>query len=429
MRAAAVSLALTSLIVLEPACASPCARVRQAHAEITTRTEPSAPGDHLRLAIPKELLDLVIARELRALPRPRLPLPAIGGVQLGTVTVGVDRVHVVSAARSEVGFRVDVSVRSGTRVLAPLRLNAAVRPRLEPAEQRVVLALDRAGLVRLDAELGPGGTRALVDALWAELPSAARMLTSKKQLEGLADTFANRLLADATKLVRRELLDDLGRVARVEIDLPPVEVDAIDVRSTDADLLVGFHTTLPVRSGIPPAQPRVAPPHQVELTLHGSAAVELVNAAMRRGEVPSRFGLDGVEDPNGPLQAHLDWSTGGAKPLVVHAFLLDPRAAGRKEKDCAHVTLGATPRVTAQDGNLVLSTDDAKIESVTGSAAVRAGLLFGGVTRKSFEHVEEIATTTEFELGAQTLRARVEAATLRDQHLVLGLSLSPAANR
>jgi hypothetical protein len=53
-------------------------------------------------------------------------------------------------------------------------------------------------------------------------------------------------------------------------------------------------------------------------------------------------------------------------------------------------------------------------------------LLFGGVTRRSFEHVEHIAADTEFELGAQTLRAQVQSATLREQHLVLGLTLAPA---
>jgi hypothetical protein len=403
--------------------------VKEAHAEITTRTDPSAAGDHLRLAIPMELVELVIARELRRVPRANLPLPAIAGVQLGTVSVGVDRVHVVPGAWSEVGFRVDVSVRSGSRVLAPLRLHASVRPRLEPAEGRVILALDEQGLTKLDAELGPGGTRALVDALWGQLPAAARMLTTKRQLAGVAESFSDRLLADATKLVRRELLDDLGRIARVEIDLPPIAAESIDVRSTDTDLVVGVHTSLPVRGAIPQTQARTAPPHQVELTMHASTAVELVNDAMRRGEVASRFGLDGAADPKGPLQTRLDWAGGAKKPLVVHAFLLDPRAAGRPEKDCAHVTLGATVRVAARDGDLVLSTDDAQIEKVTGSAAVKTGLLFGGVTRRSFEHVEQIATDTDFELGAQTLRARVEAATLRGQHLVLGLSLSPTPPR
>ena len=40
-----------------------------------------------------------------------------------------------------------------------------------------------------------------------------------------------------------------------------------------------------------------------------------------------------------------------------------------------------------------------------------------------------VAADTEFELGAQTLRATVEQATLRGENLVLGLSLSPARRR
>ena len=58
---------LTGLLCVTTAlvgCASPCARVQRAHAEITQRTEPGAAGDHLRLSIPLALVDQVIAREL-----------------------------------------------------------------------------------------------------------------------------------------------------------------------------------------------------------------------------------------------------------------------------------------------------------------------------------------------------------------------------
>jgi hypothetical protein len=155
-------------------------------------------------------------------------------------------------------------------------------------------------------------------------------------------------------------------------------------------------------------------------------ATAFVNRAMARGEVPSRFDLDGAADPTGPLHAYLDWSNRASKPLIVHAFLLDPQAAGRSKKDCAHVTLGATPQVIASDGHLRVSTRDAKVEEIEGSVAVKAGLFFGGVSRRSFEHVETVATDTEFELGTQTLRARVEGARLHGSNLILGLSLSPA---
>jgi hypothetical protein len=172
--------------------------------------------------------------------------------------------------------------------------------------------------------------------------------------------------------------------------------------------------------------PRTTPAHQVELAIHGAVAVELVNEAMRRGEVPSRFELDGTAAPKGPLEAHVAWDGAAQKPLVVHAFLLDPTAAGRPAKDCAHVVLGATPKVSAERGHLVLATNDAQIEDVEGSAAIKAGLFFSGVSRRSFEHVEKISTETDFELGQQSLRAELQHAVLDGDRLVFGLSLAPS---
>ena len=427
MRTPLVLGALCSIVVL--GCASPCARVKQAHADITQRTEPNAAGDHLRLSMPLALVNQVVGRELRGVPRARLPLPAIGGVSLGTASVGVDKVAVVPGAPGEVSFAADVSVRSGRKTLLPVRVTARVRPRLDPGTGTVIVALDRQGLVAMDAKLGRGGARPLVDALWGRLPPAARMLTSKGDLAQLAEPAANELLRGATDLVKRELLDDLGKVARVELDLPPIPVDALNVRSTPEDLIVGVHTPLPSRGAIGPQVPRSTPAHLVELSIHGAAAVELVNDAMSRGDVPNRFGLDGAADPQGPLEAHLGWNGAAAKPLVAHAFLLDPKAAGRSAKDCAHVQLGATPKVSASGGHLVLGTNDAKIEQVEGSAGVKVGLFFGGVSRRSFEHVEQLAANTEFELGQQNLRAELQNATLAGERLVMGLSLAPAERR
>lgn len=400
--------------------------MRQAHAEITTPSRPSAAGDHLRLSIPLALINQVVKREVGALPRPRLPLPAIAGASLGTASIAVQAVTVVPGVPEEVSFAADVMVSAGSRPLLPLRITARVRPLLDPASGTVIVALDRQGLIAMNATLGRGGTRALVDVLWGRLPPAARMLTSKAELARLADPAANELLRSATAVVQRELLDELGRVARIELDLPPISVDEIHVRSTDADLVVGVHTPLPSRGAIPATALRTTPKHQVELMIHGAAAVELVNDAMNRGQVPSRFQLDGAADPRGPLLAHLGWKGQADKPLVVHAFLLDPEAAGRPAKDCAHVTLGATPQVSASDGHLVLGTRDARVEEVDGSATVKAGLFFGGVSRRSFEHVEEIAAQTDFEFGAQMLRAQLQGAALEGESLVLGLVLTPS---
>ncbi len=429
MRSPLLAGALCAISTLS-ACASPCTRVKEAYADLADAAKPGTPGDHLRLSIPFELANLVVNREVRRLPRAPVPLPAIAGVSLGTASVGVDRVQLVPGKPDEVAFVADVSLRSGKQTLLPIRLDARVRPRLDPDSGTVIVALDEAGLVSMDAALGPGGARALVDTLWAQLPTAARMMTSKDELTRLAEPAATEMLRRATDIVERELLDELGAVARIELDLPAIAVDELHVRSTTDDLVVGVHTPLPARGSVAPTLPRATPKHQVELAMHGAVAAALVNDAMKTGQVPDRFGLDGVADPKGALTAQVGWDEAAPKPLLVHAFLLDPTAAGRPAKDCALVTLDATPRVIADRGRLILSTDDASVRNVEGSAAVKAGLFFGGVSRRSFEHVEHIAIDTEFELGAQPLRAELQNAQLTSDHLVFGLTLaSPPAQR
>ena len=391
-------------------CAGPCAKVRRGQKEIVERTEPVAPGDHLRLSIPFALLDTVIRGELRSIPSVRVPIPSVGGVSVGTASLGVTRVVSKAAPPGQLGFVVHVQLKLGGRPFLPLVIDLRVKPRLDPKNATVVLALDKPSVVAMDAKLGPGGTKAMTDALWAELPPAARLVTSKSRLAGLTRGLGDQLLKRASQLVKQELLDDLGKVARIELDLPPLPVDAIAVRSTKTDLIVGAHTSLPVVGAVPAAAPRSMPKHQVELTLHASAAVELANQ-----EMPEHFNLDGEVDPNGPLTAHLAWAR-GAKPLKAHAFMFE-------SKRCAHITLGATPQVAVNQGKLILSTNDAKIEDVEGSAGVKAGVFFSGVARKSFEHVEEIATETEFDLGSRSLRAQVQRAALSGELLVLGLTL------
>ena len=131
------------------------------------------------------------------------------------------------------------------------------------------------------------------------------------------------------------------------------------------------------------------------------AAAVVTNSSSRRAPSPIRPRVT-------PMVA---WSAAAPKPLVVHAFLLDPAAAGRPAKDCAHLQIGATPQVSASGGHLVLATRDAQIDEVEGSAAVKAGLFFSGVGRRSFEHVESIAAQTDFD--AQPAGAEREAARTR----------------
>jgi hypothetical protein len=80
---------------------------------------------------------------------------------------------------------------------APARDGARAPSARSGQSGTVLVALDEAGLVAMDAKLGAGGTRALIDAQWAQRPAAARVLTTKDDVARLGDPAANELLRRA----------------------------------------------------------------------------------------------------------------------------------------------------------------------------------------------------------------------------------------
>lgn len=423
------SLLLGSCLALAaPGCASPCTRIADSHAAYfaaTKGTPANSPaGAHATVSVPNEVLDALVARELADVPRVTLPLPEVAGYSLGKLNVGIDAVRLRDAPAGEVGVRVTVGLRAGTRAVTRVNLDARVHPTLDPREGTLTVAMAGRDIVGLEASLDESGRKSLGNWLWTQLPAAAKVVLDRDSVQQIAGDLAAQLADDAAALVERELLDDLGELVHFELDLPPeLPIASISVRSGSRYLDLDLRTPLAVQTPLPEGRARAADlhPNLIQVRLSGDAAAALVNAAIASGRIPDRWNLDGEPDPDGAIRAALGWVEGVDDPLAVHLWSL----AG----DCAHVRLRGQPILTVAEGSgpraLEVGARDAKVESVSGSLKVRAGLFFDRTARRGISLVEQTAAATEVDVGGAAMQLSIYAADIRGDEVVLGLRLTP----
>ena len=154
--------------------------------------------------------------------------------------------------------------------------------------------------------------------------------------------------------------------------------------------------------------------------MSGSAAAELANQGIVRGQIPARYDESGEASPTGAFEAGVAWRS-GPRPLRIHAW--------KQQPVCAHVEFAATPQLSAAQGELVVAVPDAKIEKVTGAAKARVAFWFSGLGRQTFAFSQAIAGATEFDLlGVDYDATPVKAAAVGDD-LFIDLSLAPSPQR
>ncbi len=416
------------LASLSLACASPCERVKQTRDEFldaiegsaAARPAPNSPA-HLSLSLPNEVVDTLISAELERLPTASIPLPSVSGVSLGSMRVGIEQVRVRPAPSGQVGFKIVVGLREGKKTVLTLDLDARVRPKIDPGQGSITVALAGKDIVALEPSLGSKSKQQLGDLIWRQLPDAARMLIDKDAVGELASGIADQLLDRAADTVRRELLDDLGELARFEIDLPPeLPIARVGLSAKEKYLDIDLITPLRVEQGLAPGHDRIQGihPNLIQVRIAGDAAAALANRAIREGDLPERWTLEGEPDPKGDVIAGVGWAQGENKSLELHLWKL--------EDDCAYVVLRAEPSLRVQGTQLELGASEPKLDEVKGSFKIRAGLFFKRAAIRGLELVERTAATTEVELAGTKMQAQIHSAAVAGDELVLGLRIAPA---
>jgi hypothetical protein len=355
------------------------------------------------------------------LPTLKLPVPAVAGVSLGNLGVAVQSVRARPAPAGELGFRVTIGLMQGKKAVMTVDVDARVRPQLSPSSGTLSVALSGRDVIELKPSISAQSRKQLGDWIWSQIPPAAKMVVDRGSVGALAGELAEQLMNQASRLLERDLLDDLGELARFELDLPDeLPISAISLSAQDRYLDIDLRTSLRVEHGLGEGHPRLdgMHPNLIQVRMSGDAIAALANHAIHEGRIPERWTLEGEPDPKGEVYAGVGWAEGTSDPLEIHLWKLD--------SDCAHVILRGEPHLGLVGRELELGANGAKVHSVVGSAKVRAGLFFSKTARRGISLVERTAASTEVEIGTNTMSAQIAAAQIAGDELVLGLRLVPA---
>jgi len=415
-------LGLLSALATAAGCATAaCTRVRDDRRAFQQR-RGSGDAAQMVVAVPLATLSQSLSWPLQKLKPVSVPLQVPGlDLGLGTLEISLRGVQVVPAAEGQLGLRVSFALASRGRAITAIDLDATVAPQIQPQAHTVRLSLRAQDLVRVRPGLPPAERARFAAFLRGQLPAGAEALLGRGRLDEAAEKVLADLVERHFPAVRDNLLARVGTLVDVEIELPPVPLQRVVLRSPGQDLELWLHTTLPAAPLAPgPARVAGSDPRLVQVRMSGSAAAELANQGIARGQIPARYDESGEASPTGAFEAGVAWRP-GPRPLRIHAWKTQPV--------CAHVEFAATPQLGAEGGALVLAVPDAKIERVTGAAKARVAFWFSGLGRQTFAFSQAIAGATQFDLLGVDHDATPQRAAAVGDDLFIDLSLAPSARQ
>ncbi len=415
-------LGLLSALACATGCATAaCTRVRDDHRDFLQR-RGSGDAAQLVVAVPLATLSQSLSWPLAKLQPISVPLSVPGlDLGLGALDIGLHSVQVLPAAEGQLALRVRFALASRGRAITAIDLDATITPQIVPQTNTVRLSLRPQDLVRVRPSL-PAAERAKFSAfLRSQLPAAAEALLGRGRIDDAAEKVLADLVERAFPTVRDNLLARVGTLVDVEIELPPVPLQKVVLRSPGQDLELWLHTTLPAAPlAAGPARVAGSDPRLVQVRMSGSAAAELANQGIARGQIPARYDESGEASPTGEFTAGVGWQS-GPRPLRIHAW--------KEQPVCARVEFAGTPTLGAERGELVIAVPDAKIEQVTGAAKARVAFWFSGLGRQTFAFSQAVAGATQFDLlGVDYDATPLRAAAVGDD-IFIDLSLAPTPTR
>lgn len=361
-------------LALAPAALSgcgPCAQVAAHRDAFAARTVPEAGRPHLAVRIPQKLLDDAIAAGLRKLVPKSLAIPGLGQLAryVEALKIAPRRVAIAKAGDGQFRLSMELEVGLGAQSLFTLGLGTETRPVANAGAGAVELSFPADMIQSLTPSVPDGAVTRLTDALMGKVPSALRSIIPRAEVTRIAESAVGWLSQNAVRLLRTEVLQPMGELARLRFTMPDLPLASLELVSEPGALVVQARTTLPVEQGLAP-MPRAeslkraqsaAQSDRIEVVLAAGTVVELANWAMARGEVPSRFDVQGKSNDAGSFTAGLQWA-GGTRPLKVNVW--------SSEGACIRARIGASPRVALANGKLDLGISDAQVEEIEGPPLV-----------------------------------------------------------
>ncbi len=399
------------------ACGTSCPEIRAQRDRFEVRPRTTKGAD-ARLLMPYALMDRVIASQLARRPPVPVNLPT---TQLGLdlrLSIALDRVSTRPAAAGQLGLTLHLGLhddRERKRVL-DLEVDTVIQPKLEThTTPELVLLLRPQDLGVVRPKPTADGARMLARWVRDNLPPFARSIASDEVIEALAQDSLDLVAKEVWPRSKAQLLGDEPLID-TRFALPDLPIRDLALSSSGRALVVDMTTDLADARPIDRAFDEVEATERMILRLSGGTAMGLVNRAMKRGEVPSRFDAEGTPKPDGIWEARVGWR-GGSTPLVVHLW--------RNKDKCQSAEVAARLGLALQGQKVRVRVEDGKITSVAGPAFAEAFYWLENIFGDAMGFTFDTDAFVRFDDGDTSMKVNLAKIKLGENDLVLGLDLEP----
>ncbi len=383
--------------------------------------DPADGRPHLSIEIPDALLKGWLDRAVAALPGVNFQVPGLGDVAkyAGNFTFDARSLRVAVDRDDAARFDLDLDVKRGDSTLFGMQLAAAAPIQFDPKKRTMRIALRADLFEKVQPRIDDDAVRKLTDALYGQVPSAARLVLKRSTVERYARQGIEALARETYGLVRRQLLTPLGELASFTVQLPDVPLAGIGLAAAKGGWRLDARTTLASR-GLAPASQVGVRGDMVRVAISADTVAHLGNWAIARGALPGRYTKDGKAAANGEFEAGFAWDA-GQRPLK--ALMWTHQAQSKQDGLCVHARAGAEPVVSLDRGKLKVGFENGQIEEVVGPPLLSVALDIMGVTEKVFDFTKTVATGTELKLGRGSYSVELSQVGLRQNVFSLDLKV------
>lgn len=418
-------LIIAGLLLGSSGCGTTCEQLARQRDELLARTastQSSTP--HLVAAVPLELANELIRPEVAAIEPLELNIPSVGVLaqSLTNLTIRPREVELVPAeGEAGVGIELVLEIAQGTSPLFTMTARGVIQPELDAARGRVVVELGADDFREMAPRLAPDAVDRIVAVLERLVPGVARLFVSPRAIASAATMLTEAILTQSYPLVRDSLFSQLGPLARVEVALPNLPIERLEI-SSSADaapggaIVLGAYTPLAIERGVSVGQDeQLAEERRASLLLSGDAVAALANWAMAEGQLPSRFDEEGQAAEDGVFQPTLDWGS-GERPLRVHVFRLEPR--------CLRALLTARPSLSVEEERLLLEVDDVRVDELEGPPFAGLVRLFARIWVRAIERTQSTAASLDIAIAGRPLQAIIRSAEREGDEVRMSLDFA-----
>lgn len=403
-------------------CGTSCPQIAASRAAFDDRAREDRSRPDARLAIPFALMDRALAGRLARRPPVPIQLPTSALGLETSLALAIDGVTTRAAGPGRLGLTVTLVLfdERPTNNIVELEVDTEITPILVPPTAPTEPPALRITLTPADlGEVRPRPTGAGVQRLgrWLreELPPVARALVTDAVVEAAAREGLELVATEVWPRAKDRLLGDEA-LLDTSLTLPDLPIRDLALRSGRRALIADITSDLPDARGLAPGFDRAG--ERIVLRLSGGTAMGLINRAMDKRQVPSRFDGKGKPDRAGVWEARVGWR-GGGNPLMVHLW----RTRGK----CQRATVGARVGFALRGDTVRVNVYDGRLITVAGPAFAEA---FGWLERifgDAMSFTFDAAALIHFDAGPDQARLRLARIRLDGDDLVLDLDLGLAS--